>query len=273
MSLSVTETVVSELHEVELLDAEELTRRSKHIVRIPKRGKSPESRSDVYGGLIRAAVDHVVGAGGRESMAKAFRAGCALFENSCYICGYPVYRSTGDPFEGLLSPQADHILPHSLGGAGAAGHLLPTHRVCNDAKSNALVEDYLFDRPEALRRIDRFKELYEVTEMPGLYDAVKERVAKAVAVLSDDLIELGLDYDLEVPAFYTAKPKAETEAEEKPKLPAAVLAKMEANAKATEREKLLVIRDQAEEQVRRWLRTYGINDAKSIYTAKNGAAA
>lgn len=273
MSLSAPEPVVSKLHEVELLDVEELTRRSKHIVRIPKRGKSPESRSDVYGGLIRAAVDHVVGAGGRESMARAFRAGCTLFESSCYICGYPVYRSTGDPFEGLLSPQADHILPHSLGGAGAAGHLLPTHRVCNDAKSNALVEDYLFDRPEALRRIERFKELYEVTEMPGLYDAVKERVAKAVAVLSDDLIELGLNYDLEVPPFYTAKPKVDEETEEKLKLPAVVLAKMEANAKATERKRLIAIRDQAEEQVRRWLRTYGINDAKSIYTSTNGVAA
>jgi len=273
MSLSVTEIAVSELSEVELLDAEELTRRSKHIVRIPKRGKSPESRSDVYGGLVRAAVDHVVGAGGRESMAKAFRAGCTLFESSCYICGYPVYRSTGDPFEGLLSPQADHILPHSLGGVGAAGHLLPTHRVCNDAKSNALVEDYLFDRPEALRRINRFKELYEVTEMPGLYAAVTERVAKAFAGLSADLTELGLDYDLEVPPFYTAKPKTEDVAEEKPKLPAAVLAKMEANAQATERKKLLAIRNQAEEQVRRWLRTSGLPEAKSIYTSANGVAA
>jgi len=263
MSISVTENESLSKADLRIV---ELAVRGRQI-NPPKRGRQPESRSDARNGLIRSAVDHVVGASVSKPMAEAYKVGAALFENACYLCGYALYRANGASFsEKALSPQADHILPHSHGGAGAAGHLLPTHNVCNNAKGNWHFEEYLADRPRALALVKEFMELYSVRQLMGLHQAVSQAADEALAVYSQKLVEIGAAYDLVVPPYTIVRKPAAVE----PDLPPAVLAKLKANQRKNELANALQLRLKVEAEVVRALRAEGIAVPSNIYTVAEG---
>jgi hypothetical protein len=265
MSISVTS--IKSLSEIDL-EIKNLAAESKHI-NPPKRGRSPESRSDARAGLIRSAIDLVVGSKTNRPMVEAYRAGCTIFQNSCYICGYKCYQSDGSPYGGVLSPQADHILPHLLGGAGAAGHLLPTHTVCNNIKGQRNVDDYLSDRPEALALVNYFMELYSVEQMPGLHQAVSQLVNETLEEFSAKLTALGKEHDRDVPSYSILRELIE---DPEANLPEAVKVQLAADRLILDRKAGILERDKAEVKVRKALRSAGISNPSSIYKLAEGAA-
>lgn len=122
----------------------------------PKRGKSLESFSDAANLLKRACRDRLMPQ--NSSMQSGYRFAAWLFNNNCYICGRPAYDSDGDP---VCPPiQADHVIPPSLGGAGAAGNMAPAHNTCNNAKGESDPEEYFADKPEVLSRLKLLRHVF-----------------------------------------------------------------------------------------------------------------
>ncbi|GAB2736449.1 HNH endonuclease [Nocardioides pakistanensis] len=52
----------------------------------------------------------------------------------CHLCGLPIDYSLRSPDPGSF--EADHVTPHSLGGADVLANLRPAHRSCNRDRSN-----------------------------------------------------------------------------------------------------------------------------------------
>lgn len=136
----------------------------------PKRGASRESLSDSVNSIRRVAVDRI--AATDHSLAYAWRYGCYLFDNCCYICE--------KPFEDGAGPQADHIIPPIEGGSGNAGNLLPAHRSCNHEKGDIHPDRYFKDRPDLLAKLHGFQELFQYTADKELFSTASH-IASAMA--------------------------------------------------------------------------------------------
>lgn len=159
---------------------------------VSKRGKSPESISDAVSSTARAIQDKAMKSiqENDESIMASYHVGIGLFEGNCYLCGMKAFHNK-KPFPSKsLTVQADHVIPPKYGGAGAPGHLLPAHAICNDAKGNELVENYLYDRAEPLRRIKLFQEHYNVRVLAELPQKLKAIVYKHFIALQDEVAEL-----------------------------------------------------------------------------------
>lgn len=134
-------------------------------LKAPKRGLGRESLSDSVNSIRRVAVDRI--AATDYSLAYAWRYGCYLFNNCCYICGLYFL----DEKDGL---QADHVIPPIEGGSGNAGNILPAHRSCNHRKGDTHPDEYFKDRPELILKIHHFQSVFEYAGDKTLFVTASE---------------------------------------------------------------------------------------------------
>lgn len=122
-----------------------------------KRGRARESMSNAKNLFIRAAIDKIFGSSA--DLREAWGVGISIFDGRCYICNEKIYTETGEIVSNAVI-HADHIYPSSRGGTIRAGNILAAHSVCNNLKGDALVEDFLNDRPEQLAKVRDFQNFY-----------------------------------------------------------------------------------------------------------------
>lgn len=145
----------------------------------PKRGGSRESIPTAANALRRGYIDQV--AATDESLRAAWRYGCWLFNNKCYICG--------EGFKEGEYPQADHVTPPELGGSTNAGNMLPAHSVCNDLKGNSSPEDYFKDKPQVLALLRHYQEKFNFVADPSLYPLAFEKVNGYIDMMKRDILK------------------------------------------------------------------------------------
>jgi 5-methylcytosine-specific restriction endonuclease McrA len=144
----------------------------------PKRGGSRESIPTAANALRRGYIDQV--AATDESLRAAWRYGCYLFNNCCYICGLPFA-------EGEYA-QADHVIPPELGGSTNAGNMLPAHSVCNDLKGNASPDEHFADRPSTLALLHHYRAKFNYAPDATLYPLALEKVSGYIDMMKKDIL-------------------------------------------------------------------------------------
>lgn len=123
-----------------------------------KRGGAKESFSDARNAFFRAMIDEIFASEG--SLTEAWRVGLTIFDGRCYLCNEKLYDETGKPLPNA-DIQADHIVSHKYGGTASAGNLLAAHRTCNNLKADTLIEEFLNDKPEQLKKVRDFQKFYD----------------------------------------------------------------------------------------------------------------